>query len=1118
MRILMLAFIGPDYPHILRKFGAQFAALRDKNPDTHCMVLNCHPARPAAGLPFTCLTGLDRPAMYAACANMAEDLRPDVIYFRYPLFDENTARFVERYPNVVFEHHTIEEKELPPDAARQEKLWAGEVFKNTLAVVGVTDEILRYEQARSPKPLPGIAIGNGVDFAASPLLPRPAFEQTLHIGMAAHFAPWHGVDRLLEGLRLFPRRDTVRLHLAGAGEALDEYKRLANAYGLRDNVIFHGELPPQKLREMMNACHLAAGSLAPSRVGLSELASLKNREYAFSGLPFFFAGGDPDFPPALPFVRVLPDDESPIDIAALWRFAEECAKAPEPGETMRAYAEQRLTWEAKSGALLDFLRQVAPPRAEAPARPFVSVIVPCYNHARFLPENIASLAAQDFADMEVIIVNDGSPDNTSEVARECMARWPELPIRLIEQENAGLSMARNAGIRAASGTWIVCLDSDDMLAEGFLKAAHAESLKNPHWSLINGQRRCFGAHTDEWKTPRYCEQSFPYDENPIPCTAMFRRDLWQDAGGYDPSHPWGIEDWHFWLKCRERGWVVGVIQAPMLHYRTHEQSSMYTTMMERWDEAVALHRTMLPDTYGSGEILAAHNTLLAVSEASLERIRKKAARFPDLPLPQLWLGLYHEGRAEADKALPHYLRAAACRDPGVAWQARYRLMLLHHAMRNEGKAAAMRAAVIAARPELAAPLEEQKAMLQLARSKQQGAKRVLLMAEFFHPSLGGLETFLECLGLGLQEHGYEVHVATKTLTERSRQEHAGMRIHQFPDYFKLSRGQPGGLDDLDFLIQNGGFSCVIILSHPDPWSMYVCSMAKPRPRIICLPILNEQNLLDFIRRGVLPQIIGYVKNADALCCITESASDMQILRCAGASPHFLPHMVPPPETEYRFREAHGIAPDLPLFAHVANFWPVKNHLGLIRQMRKLHGDWRMALIGSPHDATVFASVESAVEGDPRFLLLGKQPRDVALAAIREADLVLLGSHGEGCPMVILEAMSCGTPWLATPQCGSVRDQAGGVVAHLADFPLVILELMESPHVREDLGRFGLEHWRACFSKEAVIPAFIALVEQNGPVPDLRMSADLRISSRILWKNLSESIAAKHDVFLSNPFD
>ena len=121
-------------------------------------------------------------------------------------------------------------------------------------------------------------------------------------------------------------------------------------------------------------------------------------------------------------------------------------------------------------------------------------------------------------------------------------------------------------------------------------------------------------------------------------------------------------------------------------------------------------------------------------------------------------------------------------------------------------------------------------------------------------------------------------------------------------------------------------------------------------------------------------------------------------------------------------------------------------------------------------------------------------------------------------MVILEAMSCGTPWLATPQCGSVRDQAGGIVARLTDFPLVILELIESPHVRRTLGRFGQEHWRACFSKEAVIPAFIALIEQNGPVPDLRMSAESRMSARIMWKNLSESIAAKHGVLLSNPFD
>lgn len=93
--------------------------------------------------------------------------------------------------------------------------------------------------------------------------------------------------------------------------------------------------------------------------------------------------------------------------------------------------------------------------------PMVSVIVPCYNQAHFLPESIGSVLAQTFADWECVIVNDGSPDNTREVAMSLAANDPR--IRYVEQKNRGLSGARNRGIDEAKGNYIQFLDSDDVL-------------------------------------------------------------------------------------------------------------------------------------------------------------------------------------------------------------------------------------------------------------------------------------------------------------------------------------------------------------------------------------------------------------------------------------------------------------------------------------------------------------------------------------------------------------------------------------------------------------------------------------------------------------------------------
>lgn len=98
----------------------------------------------------------------------------------------------------------------------------------------------------------------------------------------------------------------------------------------------------------------------------------------------------------------------------------------------------------------------------------VSIIIPCYKQAHFLPETLDSVLAQTHADWECIIVNDGSPDNTREVTAEYCKM--DSRFRYVEQENRGLSGARNCGLDVASGQWIQFLDSDDYLLPEKIKA------------------------------------------------------------------------------------------------------------------------------------------------------------------------------------------------------------------------------------------------------------------------------------------------------------------------------------------------------------------------------------------------------------------------------------------------------------------------------------------------------------------------------------------------------------------------------------------------------------------------------------------------------------------------
>lgn len=109
-------------------------------------------------------------------------------------------------------------------------------------------------------------------------------------------------------------------------------------------------------------------------------------------------------------------------------------------------------------------------------QPLISVIVPCYNQAQFLDECLQSVLEQTYQNWECIIVNDGSPDNTEEVALE----WTKKDVRFIylKKDNGGLSSARNAGIEKAKGEWILPLDCDDKIGNQYLELASAEFNKD----------------------------------------------------------------------------------------------------------------------------------------------------------------------------------------------------------------------------------------------------------------------------------------------------------------------------------------------------------------------------------------------------------------------------------------------------------------------------------------------------------------------------------------------------------------------------------------------------------------------------------------------------------------
>jgi len=166
--------------------------------------------------------------------------------------------------------------------------------------------------------------------------------------------------------------------------------------------------------------------------------------------------------------------------------------------------------------------------------PLVTVVIPCYRQVRYLAEAIESAEAQTEQPVQVIVVDDGSPDGTAELA----SQYPD--VELIRQSNQGLTAARNAGLAAARGAFVAFLDADDRLVPAALSAGLAALATAPEAIMAAGRCRLIDADGGpiEHAGPRPCPGGDHYElllrHNHIwpPAVALYRREPLKAAGGW----------------------------------------------------------------------------------------------------------------------------------------------------------------------------------------------------------------------------------------------------------------------------------------------------------------------------------------------------------------------------------------------------------------------------------------------------------------------------------------------------------------------------------------------------------------------------------------------------------
>lgn len=203
----------------------------------------------------------------------------------------------------------------------------------------------------------------------------------------------------------------------------------------------------------------------------------------------------------------------------------------------------------------------------------VSVIIPNFNYGRYVAETLDSVLAQTYLDYEIIFIDDGSTDNSLEVAQS-------YPVKVLAQPNQGVSAARNNGAAYASGDYLLFLDSDDLLYPDTL-AVMVEALDAAPASVgyVYGQLQYFGEKNDIFP-------SGPFDPvrlshaNYIQTSVMIRKSVFDAVNGFDRGFDLR-EDWELFIRCWHHGYSGQFMERPLIRYRKHRPKQVVRSMSKR---------------------------------------------------------------------------------------------------------------------------------------------------------------------------------------------------------------------------------------------------------------------------------------------------------------------------------------------------------------------------------------------------------------------------------------------------------------------------------------------------------------------------------------------------------
>jgi glycosyltransferase involved in cell wall biosynthesis len=413
-----------------------------------------------------------------------------------------------------------------------------------------------------------------------PTLRIPAVDAARTIWHLGELSPQSGVSTFLEAAELMLANEPrLTFFLAGEDTPSDPFgrsywgslqPRLSQA--LRAAVTVVG--PLVDARQLMpragNQCVIAsASSDAASCVVLAMAHGCAVTVREGSAASAFIEGGvsasvvEPGDPASLAaaLLEVIrqPEHAARLSRAALYRVATRCRPEQVASAVLGVYERQ-----------LAQLSQQAP-RPTALHGELVSVVIPLYNQGSYLPGTIDSVRASTYPDVEIVVVDDGSTDRATIDVFDSLEG-----ITKVRQPNAGLSAARNAGIAAAAGRYIIPLDADDLLPADFIAAAVNALQLNADLGYVAGYLRYFGLLDYTHVPAGYVPHISLVVNTHVRATALFRRDVLIDIGGYDVGLP-AFEDWDLHVRLALAGHTSDIVPVEGHMYRRHADSMTFSS-------------------------------------------------------------------------------------------------------------------------------------------------------------------------------------------------------------------------------------------------------------------------------------------------------------------------------------------------------------------------------------------------------------------------------------------------------------------------------------------------------------------------------------------------------------